>query len=60
MWKHEDIVLSCGHSWMGRWDDCYVGLEVTCIEHGEVVIEVMHRVYEATPSKDFQLGTRDE
>jgi len=60
MWKHEAIVLSCGCSCAFRWDDCYVGLEVYCPEHGDVVVEVMHRVYEATPSKDFQLGVGDE
>lgn len=59
-WSHESIVLSCGCEAVIGWDDAWVGKEWPCKKHGEVVVEVMHRVYESSGSKDYQLGVTDE
>ena len=59
-WQHQTIRLACGCEGVGRWDDLWVGAEQQCAKHGETDVVHMSRIYEARPSRNFQLGTKEE
>lgn len=57
-WEHGYIELTCGHRvGTAHWDDLWVGEKAYCPGcKGSATITRMSRVYEAKPSRNFQLG----
>lgn len=57
-WSRGRIELDCGHAiGLADWDKLYVGAETFCPTHKRKrTVTRMSRIYEARPSRDFQLG----
>ena len=55
-WESISIILNCGCSAAMTWTDDIVGTYAQCSKHGESWVEKASRIYEAKPSRNFQLG----
>ena len=60
MWESATITLNCGCLGNLPWTDDIVGTSAQCSKHGRVEVEKASRIYEAKPSKDFQLSVGRE
>jgi len=60
VWEHKKITLDCGCQVNIPWSDDLVGTSAQCSKHGEQWVEKASRIYEAKPSRNFQLGVKDD
>lgn len=61
-WARGRITLDCGHSiGLADWEKLWVGASTYCpADKRQATVVSMSRIYEAKPSRDFQLGTKEE
>ena len=55
VWESSTITLACGCESNMPWSDDIVFMSATCSKHGETYVEKASRIYEAKPSRNFQL-----
>lgn len=55
-WESTTILLNCGCQGSLPWTDDIVGTSAQCDKHGKTWVEKASRIYEAKPSRNFQLG----